>query len=275
MAVLFATLLITGCKKDEDSDPLTADMETTLDLSEKKAITDAHMDDVEDLFMQVAADHNLMGARTTVPRNPLNCGTVTITPVSGFPKTIVIDFGSGCVDSWGITRRGIINIVVNDSIRLPGSTAVMTFDNYIVHNRKIEGIITWTNTSTPGVLSWEREVENGKIIPGMGNAAAYWTYTGTRNVIQSEGVATPLDLTDDEFEISGTSTVTNPGGVSRTATIQTPLVKIRTCRYITSGTVLIDGPGHSAVIDFGSGTCDNEATITFNGRPPRTITLGP
>ena len=38
------------------------------------------------------------------------------------------------------------------------------------------------------------------------------------------------------------------------------------CRFITYGTVLIQAEGRpDAVLDFGDGTCDPEATITING----------
>ena len=91
----------------------------------------------------------------------LGCATVTVTPQLGFPKTIVIDFGTGCSSNNGTTRKGKINVVLSDSLRKSGSTAVMTFVGYYVNRFQKEGTITWTNISTPtskdGNVKWTME----------------------------------------------------------------------------------------------------------------------
>jgi hypothetical protein len=216
-----------------------------------------------------------MGARVqdvTQTMNNLSCATVTITPLQGFPKTIVIDFGGGCTSPNGVIRSGKINVVLSDSLRIPGSTSVMTFDNYFVNGFKKEGTITWTNTSTATERSWTRVVTNGKITEPGGN---YWLHSGTRHVVHIAGAQTPRYLLDDEFSITGNSTVTNSAGVSRTSTIQNALHKKVVCANIDMGTIRIDGPNHFAILDFGNGVCDREATISINGNPPRTILLRP
>src|SRR5690606_27859518 len=120
---------------------------------------------------------------------------VTVTPQATFPKTIVIDFGSGCTSADGVHRKGKINIVLSDSVRKSGTTAVMTFDGYYVHGFKVEGTITWTNTSTPNGVSWTRVIENGKVTTPGGNY--YWLHEGTKNVTQTSGANTPFNLLDD------------------------------------------------------------------------------
>ncbi|MBL0144458.1 MAG: hypothetical protein IPP48_00470 [Chitinophagaceae bacterium] len=74
-------------------------------------------------------------------------------------------------------------------------------------------------------------------------------------------------------EITGTRTVTNPAGRTRTSVTQTPLQKKTACANIDKGILRVDGPSHYALIDFGDGTCDNLATISIDGRPARTIVL--
>ncbi len=39
------------------------------------------------------------------------------------------------------------------------------------------------------------------------------------------------------------------------------------------GKIKIDGPNHSAIIDFGDGSCDKIATISIDGNSARTILL--
>ncbi len=260
-----------SCKKADNSS--SDEIETTFELSGDQAIADNLSEDANDMFMQVAVEQNVAGGNFApgtggTVDNFIPCATVTVTPQTGFPKTIVIDFGTACVFN-GVTRSGKINIVITDSVRKPGSQATMTFTNYFVNFYKVEGNIVWTNTSTPGTRSWTRVTTNGKITAPNGN---YWLHSGTKAVTQIAGVSTPTWI-DDEFTITGNHTVTNAAGRTRTGTILTALHKKTACSNIDQGTLKVEGPNHYAIIDFGNGTCDNLATISIDGRPPRTIIL--
>ena len=265
----------TSCKKDSTTTDDSA-IETTFELSANQGIADNLTQDANDILNEAAYDKNLQGsgfAATPIePNSTLACATVTVTPLVGFPKNIVIDYGSGCTTPGlnGVTRSGKINVTLSDSLRVSGSVAVMTFDNYYVKGYKKEGTITWTNISTPGVKSWRRVCQNGKITAPTGN---YWLHYGTEVITQTQGNNTPGNILDDVFTITGTKTVTNPAGLTRTGTILTPLQKKTTCSNIDQGTYQIQGPNHVAIIDFGDGSCDNIATISINGRPPRTFLL--
>lgn len=270
---LFAAIIIAigfnSCKKADSAS--SDEIETTFELSGDQAIADNLSEDANDLFMQAAVEKNVAGNFAPDPGTTndfIPCATVTVTPASGFPKTIVIDFGTSC-SYMGVTRSGIINIVITDSVRSPGSTATMTFNNYYVNLYKVEGTIVWTNTSTPGTRSWRRETTNGKITAPDGR---YWLHSGVKNVTQTAGVSTPSWL-DDVFSITGNHTVTNAAGRSRTGTVLEALQKKTACANIDKGKLKVEGPNHYAIIDFGDGTCDNLATISIDGRPPRTIIL--
>jgi hypothetical protein len=266
IAVVSLAIGFNSCKKDEST---VEEFETTFELSGDQAVTDNLAEDVNDVFMEIAQDNNVAGNFAPAPvTNIIPCATVTITPVSGFPKTIVIDFGISCTHR-GITRSGIINIVLSDSVRRTGSTAVMTFTNYYVNGYKVEGIYTWTNTSTPTVRSWRRDTEDGKI---TAPDARYWLHEGTRDVVQTAGVGTPT-IIDDIFSVTGNHTVTNSAGRSRVCTILEALQKKNACANVDKGKVKVQGPSHYAIIDFGDGTCDNLATISIDGRAPRTFIL--
>lgn len=258
----------TSCKKSD-----TEDYETTFELSGNQAISDNLTEDARSVLDEAAISVNLMGARpqdVAQTTNILSCAAVTVTP-GAFPKTITIDFGTaGCTSPNGVYRKGKINVVVSDSIRRTGSTAVMTFDNYYVNLYKVEGTITWTNTTSNGTFSWTRKVENGKVTSPDGR---FWTHNGIKNVVQTAGSATPLNLLDDVYSITGNHTVTNSSGASRTATVLEALQKKTICENIDKGKIKIEGAAHYAVIDFGDGTCDRVATISIDGRTPRTILL--
>jgi len=271
---LFAAITLAigfnSCKKADSSS--SDEIETTFELSGDQAIADNLSEDANDMFMQAAVENNVAGGNfapgSGTVDNFIPCATVTVTPVSGFPKTIVIDFGTACTFN-GITRSGKINIVITDSVRKPGSQATMTFTNYFVNLYKVEGTIVWTNTSTPGTRSWTRQTSNGKITAPDGK---YWLHSGIKNVTQTAGVITPT-WTDDVFSITGNHTLTNSAGRTRTGTVLEALQKKTACANIDQGKLKVEGPSHYAIIDFGNGTCDNLATISIDGRPPRTIIL--
>lgn len=263
----------TSCKKESSTNETDSAIETTFEMSADNAISDYMAEDDNDVLMEAAEEQDLLGNFVPVPfesNNFLACASVTVTPQTGFPKTIVITFDPNCTNPRGIIRSGIVRIVISAPLRNPGSTAVMTFDNYFVNGFKREGTHTWTNTSQPGSKSWQRKIENGKITAPGGR---FWLYHGIKNIVQTAGVATPRNLFDDVFSITGNASITNPNNVTRTSTILTALQKKYACANIDKGTIKFQGPDHYAILDYGNGDCDRVATISIDGRPPRQIIL--
>lgn len=276
--ISFVTLFI-SCKKTAVSSNDTTEIATTIELSGDQAISDNMTEDANDIFMEAALDQNLVGSKVTSgnkPQSPtqtlgiLGCATVTVTPLIGFPKNMLIDFGTGCTSSNNVTRKGKIYVTLSDSVRKQGSIATLRFDGYFVNGYKKEGLITWTNTSTASVKSWTRKVENGKITTPDGK---YWLHSGTKAVVQTDGNSTPRNLLDDAFSITGNHSVTNANGITRTSVITEPLIKRTDCENISKGRIEMHGPNHTAVIDFGDGTCDKVATISIDGGTAKSFLL--
>jgi hypothetical protein len=273
LATILLTSSLISCKKQEVTDNSSLEYETTFELSGNQAIADNLTEDANNAFMEAAANKNLLGGglQQVTTSNLLICATVSVTPANGFPKTIVIDFGNGsCNTTNGIIKKGKINIVLSDSVRKTGSKAVMTFTNYFVNNFKKEGTVAWMNTSSPVARSWQRKVENGKVIAPDGK---YWLHNGTRDVVQINGANTPYTLLDDIYLITGNQTVTNAAGKTRECFITEALQKKTSCDNIGSGKLKVQGTNHNAIINFGEGDCDKLATISIDGQAPRTITL--
>ncbi len=268
----FAIVALTSCKKDSSTNE-TDEIETTFALSANEGISENLTQDANDVLNEAAFDKNLQGARgagINETTGTLSCANITVTPLNGFPKTIVIDFGTGgCTSNNGVTRKGIINITLTDSLRRSGSVATMTFNNYFVGGYKKEGTITWTNTSSAGVKSWSRVCVNGKITAPNSD---FWLHEGTQNVVQTAGSSTN-SLLDDVYSITGTRTITNPAGRVRVGTVIAALQKKTICENIDQGIYQIQGPNHIATINYGDGTCDRIATISIDGRPARTFLL--
>ena len=272
--VAIATLLVnlTACKKENSTTTSLAEQETTFELSTGQAVADNITEDANSVFMEAAANKNLLGSnsQTVITTNSLTCAIITVTPANGFPKTIVIDFGNGCTAANGIIHKGKISVLLSDSVRKAGSTAIINFNNYFVNSFKKEGTITWTNTSTAIAKGWQRKVENGKIIAPDGR---YWLHNGVRDAVQIAGVNTPNTLLDDIFLITGNHRVTNAAGKTRDCFITEALQKKTVCDNIGAGKLKVQGTDHNAIIDFGNGDCDKLATISIDGGLPRTIIL--
>jgi hypothetical protein len=266
----FALISFSSCKKDKTSE---TEFETTFDLASKGGIAENLTQDAQQILNEAAVDNNIAGYGTQGGAGVdgiLGCAIVTVTQLNApnaFPKNIVIDFGTtGTCNN----RTGKINVTLSDSLRKSGSVAVMTFTNYTVGIYKKEGTITWTNTSTAAVKSWRRLCVGGKITNTTNNN--FWLHEGQQDIVQTDGNGTP-QISDDEFSITGGRTVTNSSNVTRVGTILTALQKKKACDNIDKGTYKIQGPNHVAIIDFGNGVCDNQATISIDGRPARTFTL--
>lgn len=70
---------------------------------------------------------------------------------------------------------------------------------------------------------------------------------------------------DDVYEITGSASGSKNGN-SYTMTIIQPLVRALACNWISSGKMEIQPSGALLrTIDFGAGTCDDQATVTIAG----------
>lgn len=271
--VALSMFALASCKKSKVDN---TEIETTFELSANSGMAENLTQDAQEVLNEAAFDKGIAGVGRPYDINETtgitSCATITVTPLIGFPKNIVIDFGTtGCTSPNGVLRKGKILVNLTDSLRRPGSVATMNFDNYTVGIHKKEGTITWTNTSTAAQRSWTRVCVNGKITNTV--TTNYWLHSGTQNIVQTAGTNTPNILLDDIFSITGNRTVTKANGTTRVGTIILPLQKKTSCDNIDKGTYQIQGPNHVALIDFGNGVCDDQATISIDGNTPRTFTL--
>jgi hypothetical protein len=272
---IFSVLAFSSCKKTSSSVEELTELETTFDLAAKGAISENLTQDVQKTLFEAAIKENFLGsgvvAGTVGVDSFPGCATITDSSVgTGFPKVYFIDYGTttGCSG-----KTGKIKIVLTDSLRKVNSMATVTFINYTIGNYKKEGTIKWTNTSTGILKRWNRKCTGGKITSiASGN---FWLHDGEQNITQTAGYSTPLNDADDVFNIlvGSTRNVTNAAGSVRNGIVLTDLQKKTNCDNIDKGSYKIQGPNHVAIIDFGNGICDNQATISIDGRPVRNFTL--
>lgn len=288
---LLATILITGltfsaCKKQDDSATGTAGKEEFASAtSESDAAAEEVFDDVFNNVMGVSPEvaiggTGVFGGRVDVSSGPpspnrvdgvdsATCYAVTATQLSSatrFPLQFVIDFGSGCTGRDSRTRKGKIIIVYTGHLFVSGNSATTTFDGFYLDNIKVEGTHKITNTGTPDKKSYTTQVTNAKLSVSNSN---YIQWNSEKTVTQTEGGATPAIGLDDAYNITGQANgaAQVDGKYFQWSTaITAPLTKRFTCRWISKGTLsLKKGSDVVAVLDYGSGACDNKATFTVNG----------
>lgn len=264
-------IIFSSCQK-QINESVTTEAELVAAASTDDVEADVTYQEVYNNVAGVSEDISLtetdIGADQEPP-NPLfsHCYTVTIVPKDAgvFPKTVTIDFGAGCLGRDGKTRKGKIITVFTGRLKVPGSKATTQFDGYFVNNVKVEGTHVIQNTSSADVRIITRKVINGKLSKPNGNTIQ-WNATHTNT--QTAGLGTPNYHWDDEFSITGQAEgQNNRNGVTNTWSrlIGDPLHKKVSCKWFDKGSVTISHNHRTAILNYGNGTCDNQATITFNG----------
>jgi hypothetical protein len=289
-AGIAAVIVFSSCKKDnslgEVTDNSAEETTTTVAASQSDAETETLYDDVfnitgsmnmneagEELglgdglpgpFMRSSGERNIDSAQ--------HCFTIRVVPnIPGvFPKTVTIDFGNGCLGRDGKLRKGKIVSIYTAPMRVPGSKVSTTFLGYHVDSFHIQGTHITENTSTSNLKGWKVTVLDGKVTNTNSNQWRSWN--SLKQFTQIEGNGTPNFPLDDVLKITGGARGANSAGHTWGSTIVEPLIKKFTCRWIVKGTVKIVKNAREALLNYGNGACDNQATITING-VTTTITL--
>lgn len=279
--ILSGLIIFSSCKKNSVTNSNDPNPALTVEAAQSDAVSDAQFDDVFNITMGVQASdvgeniglgtgsgiiyRTTNADKTKSTDSTARCFTVTVDPVTlhVFPKTVTIDFGSGCLGKDGKLRKGKIITTYTGPMFLAGSKATTTFDNYNVDSFHIEGTHEVENTSTSNAISWTVKITGGKITNTLNGKWRQWDAVRTHQQVQ--GNDTPYNLLDDVFQITGSATGSNSAGVSWTSTITDPLLRKFTCRWVGQGKIEITRNNNNAVLDFGDGTCDNKVTITING----------
>lgn len=266
IAAVAAVLLFTACKRDK-----IKDTDSTEDT--QYADDQARMDQTFDDAGNMADDAAEMGNVALKGAVPLSgCATVTRDTVS-IPHTITIDFGTtncSCLD--GRTRRGQIIVSYNGKYKDSGYIHTISFNNYYVNDNHVLGTKTVQNMGhNSGGHSYYNITINGMMIMSTTGDTASHTSNRVRTWVNGENTSL---RSDDVYSITGSGSLTRRNGKTFAMSITSPLIVAVNCRWIKQGTISITPAGatKARTLDFGSGNCDDQATITV-GTHSKTITL--
>lgn len=271
-----AITIFFACKKDDKTGADEQRDVLTISAAEKETEINAIY---EDAFTEVidvnATQQGLNGQkRQTAPTEGLaRCAGVEIsfTPADliTFPKTVTIDYGTGCTENNGRTRKGKIIVEVDKMFWLTGAQAIITFESYFVNGIKVEGTQTLTNLSSNGGFGYTYAVAGGKLTYPNGTVI---NYSGTRTLQQKAGGGT-MSILDDAYELTGHAKLEDSTS-SANILIKSPLHRKISCSWIDKGELSVTVNAHTASINYGEGTCDNKAILTV-GDKTKEITLKP
>jgi hypothetical protein len=274
-------MLMISCKKDNNSSSSSSSVSNSAaaNMTTNAATADNAYDDAFGVALQTGNDNGLdimmqRTGRSTVPvgiAGTYYCANVSVSGTA-FPVTVTVDFGTGCKSADSITRSGSITYVFSGRLSTPGTTISATFNNYVVNGHQLNGTYTIANTTTnissPQLTT---TVTNGNIVfPGDTS----YSFSGTKTVSIASGSVT--NVSSLVFNVTGNYKISSSYGDSLAATITTPLEKKVTCKYIDQGIVSFTYTKNTAsvsgTLDYGSGTCDDQALVTI-GAFTETITI--
>jgi hypothetical protein len=200
-----------------------------------------------------------------------------------FERTITFDFGTtGCTTIGGRVRKGKIIAHRIGKHREGGSSTVITPDGYVVDDYAVEGTKTYINLGLNSDDQHQYSVDVTGEITTPDNETITLNSTRTRTWVEgfNTGFSWNLDtdgtyslafngmagIYDDVWEITGSGDGINSEGRSFDVEIAT-LLRVQWCSpYIEVSEGVIELKPEDLklrTIDFGDGTCDNEATVSI------------
>lgn len=243
---------------------------TILSVASCSKFSDDNQSDTEDVLKTELEDGDFL-KEEEIASNPCSfdytsllapCAVVTESS-STFPKTVTIDYGTGCQDANGRTKKGKIIINVSGDMRTQGNTRTVTFENFYINDIKIEGSRNAENTGPNSSGNIVVKI-TGNITATNSEHSRSINFTRYREWIS--GIST-CEIADDEFHITGSGTATGRRGIDIPINITEKIVlKPGTCKYPLSGKIDIGSSTRGVIINFGDGTCDNIAEATTKRR---------
>jgi len=261
------SVVIVSCKKDEEQD---SDIST---ITQDDSYSDAVF---EDISTDVENEINKYGDsnKKSVEADSFPCMSRTWELLDQATNTrrLTLNYFDGCEGPNGNVRRGKIIVNTTGHFFQNGFKRVITFDNFYINGNKIEGTRTRENITDEGAANpkWTVTMVAGKITNSNG---AYVTHEASRTITMTEGYMTPFNIFDDVYTITGSGSGMNAKGRTYSSEITTAIKIEIGCRWITEGVVKTTSLSDTAILDYGSGTCDNNATITVNDKTPKTFRL--
>lgn len=272
LAVLSIGLIFSSCKKKEkdDSDTSGAEDHTIVETNSNDILNigeQASYGSMSTYKMGQSQEENIYSSCATITSNALN---------STDNDTLIVNFGTGCTGGDGRLRSGILQYIYTAGFhyRDSGNVISVSSNNYVVDgNNIIINTKTIKNMGhlTGGKLTWT--VDANITINKANGKTIQCTSSKTKVLLAGEQPNNaPIDWAHAQLAIYGTASGTTANGESYTASVAQATWLVRNFNCTSYRKCFVSGeldftPGSKATryINFGTGACDNLATVTING----------
>ncbi|AOW09265.1 hypothetical protein [Flavobacterium gilvum] len=277
IASFIVILFFISCNSTDNTTTDTAALTTANSQILADSRIDASINDVSNIAEDQFSLKQTSTARGTEATHSsfLPACAVTAWTYTNGTFTGSIDFGTeGCTLQNGNVLKGKITLSFSGNFMTPEKTITYSFDNFYHNGIKIQGsktiikTIKTTDLYTPIHPVFTQSID---LTITFENGTVY-TRTGTQTKEMISGDTNHDGDDDDDWEgrvflVTGNHTTTLSTGGSWSCTIKTPLRYEMACKRAipVSGTVLKVNNGVETLIDYGTGQCDNLATVTTNG----------
>lgn len=261
-------MFVLSCSQDDSNNP------SGLNEAKVSSKIDMATEDIAKIVEdQYSLQANPGAGRTTQDFNQENtlpsCATVTVTLTeTTWTRTVTFD---NCTLPNGNVLDGTVIASGSLNFDTPSYTINYSFVDFHHNNILIEGNKTVVRTvQSTAALATAHPVATMAIdlTATFPNGNSYHR-VGNRVREMIEGFGTPLLWADNVFLITGNWTTAFPNG-TQSSTITTPLRVEVGCPHIVSGEISIVRNDTTAILNYGNGDCDNQATLTINGN---TVTI--
>lgn len=266
-------LFLTSCGNLEDWTP------DTTSSTEDHSSAQSEFDDINSLVeksIQSIEDiprppHQKPNATMDTISQSVVCAIVT----ANRQDSIVLDFGTGCSDIYGVERSGKIMIHYTGKYKDEGAVITVALLDYVVDGVSVAGSKTVINLGyVNGNLQWEIDVDDAELEDSDGNQYS-WESLRYRTLTETDSSFITLD---EVYEVHGTASGVDRDGVSYEVVVNenNPLeIDIEcwlTTRMPKSGIITISPEGKlDREVDYSAGgVCDRQVDLTIG---ENTVTL--
>lgn len=295
------SLMFTSCRKKEKTEPQEPDNEQT--SASDNAMAEGTSNDVIAMGSQVSENTGTLttfkttGGASEAFMFSAGCASITSAPGGTVAQTqYTVDFGAaGCTGQDGRVRKGKLYFDFSGSTngakyyRHPGFKMNITSSGYEIDGNTVSINKTVSNTTPTNVigttgyvsnLTW-KVTSNISINKANNGGNVTWNCDRTQELTNTSfslcynGQNIPINWTKAIVKVNGSANGVNSKGENYTVTAK-DLVRDFTCapnggqphrHPFISGTIDYT-PGTRATrhIDYGTGTCDFNATVEINGQ---------
>lgn len=180
--------------------------------------------------------------------------------------TLNINSATGCNLTMpdGKLRTGYLKVRLTDKIKNANAKMIIKMLNYTASGISYSCDSVVVTTVSSSTLS---TTFNVKVINGVCQSSSWTIKYNSDRTITHYTKGSPAG-TDPVTMVYGTANGVNRQGRAFTVDIPSasPLVKHKSCQYIDKGVLNLTPEGFKTrSVDFGAGTCDDDATFTVNG----------